>query len=131
MLSILLANFKETLLCLISGKMSAASWLDYAGCIALLALSTKIGLSFGSWIFRRFVVSGLDVTKCGGKWALVTGSTDGIGKAYAFALAKKGLNIVLVSRSPPKLKHVATELEQACPGILTKYDFAITILRIM
>jgi 17beta-estradiol 17-dehydrogenase / very-long-chain 3-oxoacyl-CoA reductase len=39
----------------------------------------------------------LNVKSCGGEWALVTGATDGIGKAYAFALAKKGLNIILVS----------------------------------
>ncbi len=46
-----------------------------------------------------------------GKWALVTGATDGIGKAYAFALAQKGLNIVLVSRSPFKLQNTAAEIE--------------------
>ncbi len=62
----------------------------------------------------------LDVTKCGGKWALVTGSTDGIGKAYAFALAKRGLNIVLVSRSPYKLQNVAADLESKHPSIKTK-----------
>ncbi|KXJ75614.1 hypothetical protein RP20_CCG011412 [Aedes albopictus] len=46
-----------------------------------------------------------------GSWALVTGATDGIGKAYAKALAKKGLNIVLVSRTQSKLEKVAKEIE--------------------
>ncbi|XP_044267593.1 hydroxysteroid dehydrogenase-like protein 1 [Tribolium madens] len=46
-----------------------------------------------------------------GQWALITGSTDGIGKAYAHELAKRGLNIVLVSRSTQRLKNVAKELE--------------------
>jgi len=58
--------------------------------------------------------------KCGGKWALVTGSTDGIGKAYAFNLARQGLNIILVSRSPYKLQNVAAEIEQKYSGIKTK-----------
>jgi len=30
--------------------------------------------------------------------AVVTGATDGIGKAMAFELARKGVNIVLISR---------------------------------
>jgi len=30
--------------------------------------------------------------------AVVTGATDGIGKAMAFELARKGINIVLISR---------------------------------
>ncbi|XP_030848589.1 very-long-chain 3-oxoacyl-CoA reductase-B [Strongylocentrotus purpuratus] len=47
-----------------------------------------------------------------GKWAVVTGATDGIGKAYAEQLAAKGLNIYLLSRSPDKLKDVATQIEQ-------------------
>jgi 17beta-estradiol 17-dehydrogenase / very-long-chain 3-oxoacyl-CoA reductase len=36
-----------------------------------------------------------------GSWAIITGSTDGIGKALAFELASKGLNLVLVGRSKP------------------------------
>ncbi|KAL1514127.1 hypothetical protein ABEB36_003438 [Hypothenemus hampei] len=46
-----------------------------------------------------------------GTWALVTGSTDGIGKAYACELASKGLNIVLVSRSFEKLSKTQKEIE--------------------
>merc|ERR1712061_893725 len=60
----------------------------------------------------------LDVRQFG-KWALVTGSTDGIGKAYAFALAAKGLNVVLVSRNPDKLKNVADQIEK-CYKVNTK-----------
>jgi len=47
-----------------------------------------------------------------GKWAVITGSTDGIGKAYAKALAAKGFDIVLVSRNPEKLEDVAQEIEK-------------------
>ncbi|XP_042855475.1 inactive hydroxysteroid dehydrogenase-like protein 1 [Penaeus japonicus] len=45
-----------------------------------------------------------------GKWAVVTGSTDGIGKSYAKELAKKGMNILLVSRNMEKLQRVAGEI---------------------
>ncbi|XP_027095356.1 very-long-chain 3-oxoacyl-CoA reductase-like protein At1g24470 [Coffea arabica] len=50
-----------------------------------------------------------------GSWALITGSTDGIGKAFAFDLAKKGLNLVLVSRNLEKLKQVSTEIQAGFP----------------
>jgi 17beta-estradiol 17-dehydrogenase / very-long-chain 3-oxoacyl-CoA reductase len=36
---------------------------------------------------------------------------DGIGKAYAFALAKKGMSIMLISRTETKLQDVKTEIE--------------------
>ncbi|XP_075433806.1 very-long-chain 3-oxoacyl-CoA reductase-B-like [Ascaphus truei] len=49
-----------------------------------------------------------------GAWAVVTGATDGIGKAYAEELARRGLNIVLISRSLEKLQRVATGIEQQC-----------------
>ncbi|KAM6187867.1 17-beta-hydroxysteroid dehydrogenase type 3 isoform 2-T2 [Sarcoramphus papa] len=48
-----------------------------------------------------------------GEWAVVTGAGDGLGKAYSFELAKRGLNIVMISRTLEKLERVASEVEQA------------------
>ena len=38
-----------------------------------------------------------------GSWALVTGSSEGIGKAIATELARQGFNIVLSARTQSKL----------------------------
>ena len=46
-------------------------------------------------------------------WAVVTGSTDGIGKASAIYLAKEGFNVVLISRTLERLQNVAKEVEAA------------------
>lgn len=45
-------------------------------------------------------------------FSVVTGATDGLGKAYSEALAKKGLSIVLISRTQGKLEAVAREIGQ-------------------
>eukprot|EP00961_Rhodomonas_salina_P174825 2358347-Rhodomonas_salina.1 len=55
------------------------------------------------------------------------GATDGIGKAVAFELAKKGMNIMLVSRTAMKLQEVKEEIAEKFSGIEIKmvpYDFA-------
>lgn len=75
-----------------------------------LILGSRLIISLGLYLYKLALGKPLDVSKLG-EWALVTGSTDGIGKAYAMALAKKGLNIVLVSRTPFKLQNVAAEIE--------------------
>jgi short-subunit dehydrogenase len=41
---------------------------------------------------------------------VVTGATDGIGRAYALELARQGFNIVLLSRSVEKLEACAAEI---------------------
>lgn len=46
-----------------------------------------------------------------GKYAIVTGATDGIGRAYALALAKRGMSLILISRTESKLKAVAEEID--------------------
>ena len=48
-----------------------------------------------------------------GPWALVTGCTRGIGREYAMALGKHGINVVLVSRNKQKLDNVANELRDS------------------
>ncbi|XP_062845842.1 very-long-chain 3-oxoacyl-CoA reductase-B [Trichomycterus rosablanca] len=45
-----------------------------------------------------------------GKWAVVTGATDGIGKAYAEELARRGFAIVLISRTQEKLDEVSKSI---------------------
>lgn len=45
-----------------------------------------------------------------GAWALVTGSTEGIGKEIAFQLSKRGFNIILMARNEDKLKKTRKEI---------------------
>ncbi|KAJ0062111.1 hypothetical protein NL108_015690, partial [Boleophthalmus pectinirostris] len=59
--------------------------------------------------FRQYILSQfwqVDLRRYG-QWAVVTGATSGIGKAYAIELARRGLDIVLLSRSEDKLHTVA------------------------
>ena len=46
-----------------------------------------------------------------GKTAVVTGSSGGIGRAVAIALAKEGVDIVLASRNVPNMEAVQREIE--------------------
>ncbi|MED6187856.1 hypothetical protein PIB30_080441, partial [Stylosanthes scabra] len=45
-----------------------------------------------------------------GSWAIITGSTDGIGKAMALELASKGINLLLLGRNPQKLEATSNEI---------------------
>lgn len=46
-----------------------------------------------------------------GKWAVVTGATDGIGKAMAEEMVKQGQNVIIVSRTQAKLDETKKDLE--------------------
>uniref|UniRef100_A0A3B3IAK7 Hydroxysteroid (17-beta) dehydrogenase 12b n=1 Tax=Oryzias latipes TaxID=8090 RepID=A0A3B3IAK7_ORYLA len=91
-----------------------------------LGAVTAVWLSFCS-VYR--LLSGLRVWVLGngrlvspnrlGKWAVVTGATDGIGKAYAEELARRGFSIVLISRSQEKLDEVSKAIAGKC-GVETK-----------
>ncbi|KAM3611512.1 uncharacterized protein V6R79_019901 [Siganus canaliculatus] len=45
-----------------------------------------------------------------GEWAVVTGASEGIGRAYAFVLAERGMNVVIMSRTKSTLDQVAKEI---------------------
>ena len=83
----------------------------------ILYYETKILLS----AYKSFLRPGKKLTKFG-KWAVVTGATDGIGKAYAMALAKKGMSVVIISRTEAKLKDVKEEIDsKGYAGVEVKY----------
>jgi 17beta-estradiol 17-dehydrogenase / very-long-chain 3-oxoacyl-CoA reductase len=49
--------------------------------------------------------------------AIITGASDGIGKNYAYELARRDFNIVLHGRNATKLHHVRTELHNEFPHL--------------
>ncbi|XP_077253075.1 very-long-chain 3-oxoacyl-CoA reductase 1-like isoform X2 [Tasmannia lanceolata] len=67
-------------------------------------------ITFFTWVFITFLRPAKNL-KNYGSWALVTGPTDGIGKAFSFQLAQKGLNLILVGRNTNKLKEVSNEIQ--------------------
>ena len=75
-----------------------------------------------SFIRHHFFTKGYDILQRYGEgsWAVVTGSSDGIGAEYAKLLAKKGLNICLVSRTATKLEKVEALIKKESPNIKTK-----------
>ncbi|WP_282030691.1 SDR family oxidoreductase [Winogradskyella eximia] len=58
------------------------------------------------------------------KYALVCGSTAGIGKATALALAAEGVQVTLIARNEDKLKATLAELPQQRPHDYIVADFS-------
>ena len=62
-----------------------------------------------SWLFGRDVAA---IYGGAGRWAVVTGGSDGIGRELALSLARCHLNLLLVSRTAAKLDRVAQSVRQ-------------------
>lgn len=75
---------------------------------SLTVLRTLLGVL--KWVYVNFLRPAKNLKKYG-SWAVVTGPTDGIGKGFAFQLAQKGLNLILVGRNPDKLKDVSDSIK--------------------
>ncbi|KAF8821959.1 putative 3-ketoacyl-CoA reductase [Cardiosporidium cionae] len=75
--------------------------------VALWALFTIVTVQLLYNLFRPFLVSSKPRS---GEWAVVTGATDGIGKALAMQLASRGYKMLLVARSAKRLTETADEI---------------------
>uniref|UniRef100_A0A9L0ISS0 Very-long-chain 3-oxoacyl-CoA reductase n=1 Tax=Equus asinus TaxID=9793 RepID=A0A9L0ISS0_EQUAS len=90
--------------------LPAAGFLYWvgAGTVAYLALRVSCSLFTALRVWGLGHEAGVGTGL--GEWAVVTGGTDGIGKSYAEELAKRGMKIVLISRSQDKLDQVSSEI---------------------
>jgi len=92
----------------------SAEFFRIIGAAVTVFVAFKVGLGVIRFIVKHFLgrAIGLPINlKNAGSWAVVTGATDGIGKAYAEQLAKRGLNVVLISRTLAKLEDMAQDVE--------------------
>ena len=105
---------------LISSKASSNHYFLNCYC-AHISHSYFIYAQVANSTYKTFLRPGKNLKKFG-KWAVITGATDGIGLAYAHALAKKGISIVLISRTESKLQQVQQEiLAKNYPGVEVQY----------
>ncbi|GLU21754.1 hypothetical protein SLE2022_378730 [Rubroshorea leprosula] len=70
-------------------------------------------IGFFNWVWFMFLRPPKNL-RTYGSWAVVTGPTDGTGKALAFDLASEGLNLLLVGRDPSKLESTSEEIRRRC-----------------
>ena len=95
------------------------TWLAILGVFyglkLLFALASDLRLFVKTYILPEVINNSDFVTKYG-KWAVVTGCTQGIGRSYVEELAKRGMNVVLISRTEEKLTHLAEELKLQYKG---------------
>lgn len=100
-------------------------------------LTHAIGVFFCAYYLTKFaffvlksicvfkLLPNQNLSKKYGKWAVVTGCTDGIGKAYAIELScKYKMNVVLISRTQSKLDELASQLKTETKTIAV--DFSST-----
>ncbi|KAA8533249.1 hypothetical protein F0562_033218 [Nyssa sinensis] len=88
-------------------------WIILLSSLGFLSLFKHL-TSLLRWLFITIIRPPKNL-KNYGSWALITGSTSGIGKAFAVELAGKGLNLILVARNSQKLKAVSNEIQAKHP----------------
>lgn len=86
----------------------------------LLLSLPLFGLAWAFWHRRDyFAPRPLELVRRYGEWALVTGSSSGIGEELARQIAADGMNVVLSARQGERLAQLASDLEKTF-GIATR-----------
>ncbi|CAI8598133.1 unnamed protein product [Vicia faba] len=76
--------------------------------LGLISISKSL-FHFFHWIYATLIRPTKNL-KHYGSWAIITGSTDGIGKSMALEFASNGLNILLLGRNPLKLQVTSKDI---------------------
>ncbi|RLM65066.1 hypothetical protein C2845_PM16G12940 [Panicum miliaceum] len=100
--------------------LAALGLLVFARAAARLAL----------WLYAAFLRPARPLRRRYGAWAVVTGATDGIGRALASRLAGAGLGLglVLVGRSPDRLAGASADIRTRHPSAQYIRDLDVGVL---
>ena len=104
-----------------------SAFIGFLGYLTFAYFAYRFIRALYNAFYPFFFVPAADLHRlAGGKWAVITGATDGIGKAYAFELARKGFNLVLISRTQSKLDETKDEIVKKYSSVSIKtisFDF--------
>lgn len=86
--------------------------LAFVGACYTLRLTLKKSFNFLHWLVQlKAKFSKKNFIKEYGRWAVITGGTSGIGEAFTYELASRGMNIILLGRSKEKMTKLARHVE--------------------
>ncbi|CAO2828909.1 unnamed protein product [Amaranthus hypochondriacus] len=94
-------------------------WLSLITFLGLIFIIKPI-INLLNFTYKTFLRPSKNLKTCYGSYALITGSSDGIGKAIALELASRGLNLILFSKSLIKLTKLSNEIGHKFPNIKIK-----------
>ena len=90
-------------------------WQLFTIIIAVIFLIWRVIYPILHFLYLHVLHPRCDFSKYGSNehaFAVVTGASDGIGRAFAIQLAKRGFDLYLISRTREKLDRVADEIRQ-------------------
>ena len=100
----------------------------------LLAVGIYFAYRFLIWVIVPLLFTcsasglGKKYNESGKAWAVVTGTTSGIGSGFAKVLVKSGFNLMMIARNESKLKEMKEELMKCRKSGNQKIDFMIVDL---
>ncbi|KAL8918568.1 MAG: hypothetical protein Q9208_007280 [Pyrenodesmia sp. 3 TL-2023] len=111
-----------------AGEKATAFIILASTTAGFLLLVSKL-FSFIRLVLSLFVLPGTPLRSFGppSSWAIITGASDGLGKEFALQLARTPFNLLLISRTQPKLDALAQQIRSSNPKITVKtlaFDFS-------